>query len=261
MDLGLRDRVAIVGSSSAGIGKATAMALAREGASVTICSRDEATLRMTELEIARASSQHRLLAIPSDTRDADEIKRVVRGTFNRFGRVDILVTSMGQPPPGPPSQLEDEEWEQNLERNFLSVVRMCREVIPYMQQQQWGRIINPISVPIWHSSRGRVVSTSSPMAVLGYSKMLAVEMAPFNITVNTVLAGAIDTERLTAFYETLAQDQGVPFPEIVKMDIPMHRLGKPEEMGDLITFLASERASYITSANIPMDGGAVQFSL
>ena len=264
MDLGLRDRVAIVGGSSKGIGRAIALALAREGASVTICARNETELRKTEMEIARTSSQHHVLAIPADLAHTEDIKRAVRGTFNRFGRIDISVNNLGGPPPGRPSELEDEEWQEDLEQHFLSVVRMCREVVPYMKQQQWGRIINRLSMTTQPPRHGPGASVSSRMAVAGYARMLALELAPFNITVNNLLPGPILTDRLTAVYEKEATEQNRPTEEIV-MDttkaIPMGRLGKPEEVGDLIAFLASERASYITGASIPLDGGATQIPL
>ena len=264
MDLGLRERAAIVGGSSRGMGKATALALAREGASVTICARDESDLRKTEMEIARISSQQHVLAVPADLSQPDEIKRVVRNTFNRFGRIDILVANLGGPPLGRPSELDDASWSAALEASFLSVVRMCREVIPFMKQQQWGRIINMLSTAVKQPIDGLVLSTSSRLAVVGYAKMLASELASYNITVNNVLPGSILTDRLSSLHEARAKELGSDTEKVVKEatdKIPMRRLGKPEEMGDLIAFLASERASYITGASIALDGGAIQATL
>ena len=264
MDMGLRERVAIVGGSSKGMGRATALALAREGASVTICARGEAELRKTEIDIARTSTQHHVLAIPADLSHAEDIQRVVRSTFNRFGRVDILVNNLGQPPMRRPSELTDGEWDEALELNFFSVVRMSREVMPYMQQQQWGRIVNRLSVPPRQSLKHQVAPISSPMAVVGYAKMLALELSPFNITVNNVLAGPVDTNRLASLYEEEAQAHGHPIGETMKRvvkDIPIGRLGKPEEIGDLIVFLTSDRAGYITGASIPIDGGSAHLTL
>ena len=261
MDLGLRDRVAIVGGSSKGMGRATALALAREGASVTICARDEANLRKTEIEIARASSQHHVLAIPADLGRIEDIKRVVRATFNRFGRIDVSVNNVGGPPEGSASELEDEEWEEALEQGFFSVLRMSREVVPYMKQQQWGRIINRLSIFVKQPQEGMALSTSTRVAVVGYSKTLSTELAPFNITVNNVLPGYIMTERLASTYEARAQEQGRSADEAIKdaaRAIPMGRHGKPEEVGDLIVFLASERASYITGCSVSLDGGTLQ---
>lgn len=264
MDLGLEDRVAVVGGSSNGIGKAAALSLARGGASVTICGRDEAELRKAEIEIARTSTQHHVLAILADLTRMDDIKRVVRGTFNRFGRIDIAVNNMVDTPRGLPSELGDESWENAMEQSFLSVVRMSREVIPYMKQQQWGRIVNRLSLFPKQPSEGSVLSTSSQMATVGYAKMLATELATFNITVNTVLPGVILTDGMTSFYEEKAKEQGRSGADVLKevsRSIPMARLGKPEEVGDLIAFLASERASYMTGASIPLDGGMLKSTL
>ena len=264
MDLGLEERVAVVGGSSSGIGKAAALSLARGGASVTICGRDEAELRKAEIEIARTSTQHHVLAIQADLTRMDDIKRVVRGTFNRFGRIDIAVNNMVDTPSGLPSELGDESWETAMEQSFLSVVRLSREVIPYMKQQQWGRIVNRLSLFAKQPSEGSVLSTSSQMAVVGYAKMLATELATFNITVNTVLPGVILTDGMTSFYEEKAKEQGRSGDDMLKevsRSIPMARLGKPEEVGDLIAFLASERASYMTGASIPLDGGMLLSTL
>ncbi|MCE2404727.1 MAG: SDR family oxidoreductase [Dehalococcoidia bacterium] len=264
MDLGFRDRVAIVGGSSKGMGRAIAMALAREGASVTVCARNEGELRRAEIEIARASSQHHVLAIPADlSRDAD-IKRIVRSTFNRFGRIDIAVNNVGTSPLGQPSELEDREWGEALEQNFFSVVRMSREVVPYMKQQQWGRIVNRLSISVKQPMDGMGLATASRMGVVGYSKMLANELAPFNITVNNVLAGYIQTDQLSAYYENRARETGRSAEEMMNEAarvVPMGRLGRPEDVGDVIAFLASERAGYITGENVVLDGGAVRATL
>ena len=152
------------------MGKTAALALAKGGASVTICARSEADLRKTELEIARVSSQHHVLAIPADLSRGEDIKRVVRSTFNRFGRIDISVNNIGGPPSGRASEMDDEQWDQALDQNFLSVVRMSREVVPYMKQQQWGRIINRLSISVRQPRDGVVLSTSSRLAVVGYPR-------------------------------------------------------------------------------------------
>ena len=264
MDLGFRDRVAIVGGSSKGMGRAIAMALAKEGASVTVCARNEGELRRAEIDIARANTQHHVLAIPADlSRDAD-IKRIVRSTFNRFGRIDIAVNNVGASPLGQLSEIEDQEWEEALEQNFFSVVRMSREVVPYMKQQQWGRIINRLSISVKQPLDGMGLATASRMGVVGYSKMLAAELAPFNITVNNVLAGYIHTDQLSAYCESRAQETGGSAEEMMKevaKAVPMGRLGKPEDVGDVIAFLASERAGYITGENVVLDGGVVKATL
>lgn len=260
MNLGLKERVALVGGSSKGMGKATAIALAQEGAFITICSRTESELRQAEIDIARSASQQHVLAITADLSVPGNIKRVIRDTINRFERIDIVVNNIGGPPPGKPSELGDEEWQNALEQNFLSAVRMSREVIPYMKQQRWGRIINLLSNAVRQPTLDLVLSTSSRLAVVGYAKMLSNELAPFNITVNNVLPGAVMTDRMTSLYAAMAKNEGKSTDELIKQSsqrIPMRRLGRPEEMGDLITFLASEKASYITGQNISLDGGAL----
>lgn len=264
MDLGLKDRVAIVGGSSKGMGKATAVALAREEAFVTICAREESELRRTEMEIARIASQGRVLAIPADISDPDNIKRVVRDTFNRFERIDIVVNNIGGPPPGKPSEIEDQKWLEAIELNFMSAVRMSREVIPYMKQQRWGRIINLLSNAVRQPVLNLVLSTSSRLAVVGYSKMLSNELARFNITVNNVLPGQVSTDRMTTLYTAIAEEKNRSVEDLMKEAaqlIPMGRLGRPEEMGDLIAFLASPKASYITGQNISLDGGALSATI
>ena len=260
MDLGLRDRVAIVGGSSKGMGKATAVALAREGALVTICARTESELRKVEMEIARLASQRHVMAIPADLSKPENIKMVVRDTFNRFERIDVVVNNIGGPPPGRPSEIKDDAWHNALEQNFMSAMRMSREVIPYMKQQRWGRIINLLSNAVREPVLNLVLSTSSRLAVVGFSKMLSNELANFNITVNNVHPGQVMTGRMTSLYGAMAEGSDRSAEELMRAaahQIPMRRLGRPEEMGDLIAFLASERAGYITGQNISLDGGAL----
>ena len=261
MDLGLKDRVAIIGGSSRGIGRAIAMAFAQEGASVTITARTEADLRRTEIELARIGSQHHVLAIPADLSLAGDARRVVRDTSNRFGQIGILVTHIWYETPGRPSEFHDEAIMTAIEQNFLSAIRLTREVIPYMKQQRWGRIIHLLPTQVKQPTDGTALATSSQLALAGYSKMLATELAPFNITVNNVVSGPIQTEFLTAAFESRAEEQRRTSEEVV-LDtvgaIPMGRLGRPEEVGDLVAFLASDRAGYVTGTSVVIDGGMLQ---
>ena len=261
MDLGLKDRVAIVGGSSRGLGRAIATAFAQEGANVAISARTEADLRRTELELARVGSQQHVLAIPADLSVARDIRRVVRDTFNRFGQISILVTHMGYGPPGRPSEFNDETIMTALEENFLSSIRFAREVIPYMKQQRWGRIVHLLPSLGRRSANGTVLSTTSQLALVGYSKMLANELAPFNITVNNLVSGPVETNFLTSSVESEAQVSGKAFDDLMRdtiNSIPMGRLGKPEEVGDLVAFLASDRASFLTGSSVVLDGGMRQ---
>ena len=261
MDLGLRDRVAIVGGSSRGIGRAIAIAFAKEGASVTVCARNEAALRRTEIELARIGSQHHVLAIPADLSVPRDIRRVVRDTFNRFDQVGILVTHVGGTQIGPAVEFEDETISSALEGTFFSAVRLTREVIPHMKQQHWGRIINLMSPPVQEARAGMALSASAQLAVMGYFKTLANELAPFNITVNNVVSGPVETELFMSRLEDQAQTQGRPAEELLQKtisEVPMGRLGKPEEVGDLVAFLASDRSGFMTGTTVVADGGRFQ---
>ena len=264
MDLGLRDRVAIIGGSSRGIGKAVALAFAQEGASVTISARTETDLRRTEIELARISSQHHVLAIPADLSSARDTRRVVRDTINRYGHVSVLVNHVWEGPEGRPSEFHDDVIISSLEQNFVSAVRLTREVIPYMKQQRWGRIIHLFPSQVQRPVAGSPLSSSSQIALMGFSRMLATELAGFNITVNNVIAGPVETEFLTSSIEAEAEKQQRTAEEITHDAtdlIPMRRFGKPEEIGSLIAFLASDRAAYMTGANVVIDGGMLQAAL
>jgi 3-oxoacyl-[acyl-carrier protein] reductase len=243
------------------MGRAIALAFAQEGANVAISARTETDLRHTEIELARVGSQQHVLAIPADLSVSRDIRRVVRDTFNRFGQIGILVTHMGFGPPGRPSEFNDETIMTALEDNFLSSVRFAREVIPYMKQQHWGRIVHLLPSLGRRSASGAALSATSQLALVGYSKMLANELAPFNITVNNLISGPVETDYLTSAFESEAQESGKAFEELMKetvATIPMGRLGKPEEVGDLVAFLASDRASFITGTSVVLDGGMRQ---
>ena len=270
MDLGLRDRVAIVGGSSRGIGRSIALAFAHEGANVTICARTESDLRRAEIELARASSQQHVLAIPADITDARDIRRVVRDTVSRFGQINVLVTQMvnrlEDAPIDRPSELEDETITATLDESFLGAVRFAKEVVPYMKQQRWGRIVNLLphfsmnAIPVGTvaATDESALNTSNRMALTGYAKSLANELAPFNITVNNLIHGPILSEALTTTLEERSRKEN-KFPNQLLEDaagmIPMGRLGKPEEVADLAAYLCSDRASYLTGASVVLDGG------
>jgi 3-oxoacyl-[acyl-carrier protein] reductase len=261
MDLGLKDKVAIVGGSSRGIGRAIAIALAKEGASVTICARNEAALRTTEIELARIASQRHVLAIPADLSVERDIRRVVRDTFNRFDQVGILVSHVGNADQGPSVEFEDANITQAFEANLLSAVRLAREVIPHMKQQHWGRIINLLSPVSLQAVNNMGLSTATQMAVIGYFKTLANELGPFNITVNNIVSGDIDTEQFSSRVERQSLNHNGNTEEFVKniiSQIPIGRIGKPEEIGDLVAFVASERSGFVTGTSIIADGGAFQ---
>ena len=261
MDLGLRDRVAIVGGSTRGVGRAIATALVREGASVTICGRDEHDLRHTEIELARIASQHHVLAIPADLSQARSARRVVRDTVNRFGQVGILVGHVWYGSSERPSEITDETMLASFEQNYMSAVRLSREVVPYMKQQRWGRIIHWLPSDVKQPGEDTALSTSSQVGLMAYLKILSSELARFNITVNNVVSGPIETEWFASSVEAESEQQSRSSDDVLEekvSEIPMGRLGRPEEIGDLVTFLASDRAGYMTGANVVIDGGMLR---
>ena len=261
MDLGLADRVAIVCGAGLEVGKHVAMALAGEGARVSLCARDEEGLRTAELEVARIGSQHNVLAMPADLSQPRDIRRVVRDTFNRFGQIDILVVRIRQPNRGSLADIEDSETADEVERHLLSPVRLSREVIPYMKQDHWGRIINLDLASMQQVVEGVPQANARQLYLIGYFKTLALELAPFNITVNSLLTGALDTEELKEYLRDQAMVEETELEELTNRTVkrvPMRRLGKPREVGEMVAFLASEKAGYLTGATISVDGGQNQ---
>jgi len=258
--LGLRGKVALVVAASKGLGKAAALELAREGAAVAICARTEATLRATAAEIERATGSE-VLAVVADVSHADDVERLVQATVDRFGRLDILVTNAGGPPPGYFLDLGDEPWHAAVELTLMSTVRLCRAAIPHMRKNGWGRIVNITSVSVKQPMDNLLLSNALRAGVVGLAKTLSNQFASDGVTVNSVCPGWTLTDRVVELNATRAREDGVSVREVerqVTADIPMGRMGQPQELAALIAFLASERAGYITGTAIPVDGGYVK---
>jgi len=260
MDLGLKDRVAMVAASSQGLGKAVALALAREGAKVALCARNEAALAAAAEEIRRQTGAE-VLAQPTDVTQYDHVRRFVTATTERFGRVDICVTNAGGPPTKPFSATTLEDWDSGVKLNLMSTVYFAREVLPQMQSRKWGRFIAITSVAVKQPIDGLVLSNAVRSAVSGLVKTLSNEYAKDNVLVNNVCPGYTLTARLDELASTLAAAEGTT-PERIherwNRQIPMLRLGTPEEFANVVVFLASERASYVTGVSIAVDGGLVK---
>ncbi len=260
MDLGLRGKVALVAGASQGIGKAIAMGFAREGAKVGICARGEARLMETADEIRRATGGD-VLALVADMTSSQDIQRFVSKSVERFGRLDIAVTNAGGPPPGEFMKFTDEDWENAFRLSFLSALRLTREAVPYMRNVGGGRIVNISSYAVKEPIPGLVLSNAIRSGVIGLAKTLSRELAKDKILINTVCPGRIDTERARKLNQARAERLKRPIEEInreMEVEVPMGRYGTPDETADLVLFLASERASYITGTSILIDGGLVR---
>ena len=258
MDLGISGRTAIVGGSSKGMGKATALALAREGVNVAICARHGDELEQAASEIGAATGPAQVLAVTADLSMSDDIRRLVDQTVQRWGHVDIVVNNTGGPPPGLAAEIADDQWHAGMELSFFSAVRLSHLVVPIMRSRRWGRIVNILSMSIKEPEDNLAISTVARTAVAAYARVLALEVAKDGITVNNVLPGSIATGRLQAVAEMQARFHGRELDTAMDYrlsQIPTGRFGQPEEMADLITFLVSERAGFITGTSILLDGG------
>ena len=260
MNLGLKGKVAIVAASSKGMGKATAMALAAEGARIAMCARGVDALAKAAQDV-QDRHQADVLAVPADVTRYDDVKRVVQETVGRWGTVNILVNNAGGPPPGTFADVDDSAWQSAFELNLLSTIRFIREVVPHMRKAGGGAIINIQSVSVKEPIDNLILSNSIRSGVNGLAKSLSRELAKDRIRVNTVLPGAIQTDRLRQVIAGQAQRQGRSVEEIRRTwegEIPLGRLGEPEDVADMIVFLASERANYVTGVTVQVDGGRVR---
>jgi 3-oxoacyl-[acyl-carrier protein] reductase len=260
MDLGLKDRVALVMASSQGLGKASARSLAQEGADITICARREGPLLETKQQI-EAESGRRVLAVPTDLSDPAQITQLVQKMMAEYGRIDVLVTNSGPPGGGDLLEMSDEVWQRAIDNQMMSVVRICREVIPIMQKQKWGRIVHITSTSIKQPLGPLMLSSAARMGLAGLSKITANQYAADNVLIHTICPGPFLTEAEVTFFERSAAEKGITPEEAQQQwitDIPMERIGDPQEFGDVVAFLASERASYMTGTVIQVDGGRIQ---
>ncbi len=260
MDLGLAKKVALVAASSQGLGRACARSLAGEGATVVINGRRADVLEKTRRQLAEETGSE-VVAVQGDLSKSEDIKRLVHSILEKLGRIDILVTNCGPPPHGVFAELSDEKWDIANELVMKSVVRLCRMVLPAMQKQGWGRIVNITSTSVKQPLGDMVLSTAGRMGVVGLSKILANQYAKSGITVNTVCPGPYMTEAEARFFAEEGNKRGISAEQAAAewlTDIPMGRIGDPQEFGDVVAFLASERASYMTGVLLQVDGGRVQ---
>jgi 3-oxoacyl-[acyl-carrier protein] reductase len=249
-------RVALVCAASRGLGRASAEALARDGARVAICARGGPAL--ADAAAAIDASGGEVLPLEADLRRAEDITRVVEATVRKFGGLDILVTNSGGPPSGPFMALDESAWIDAIDALLLSVVRLCRAAIPHMQARGGGRIIHITSISVKQPIEGLVLSNALRSAVTSLAKTLSVELAPQKILVNCVAPGYTRTDRVVELAGQSAAREGTT-PDVIEQrilaKIPMGRMGEPKEFGEVVAFLASPAASYVTGVTIPVDGG------
>jgi 3-oxoacyl-[acyl-carrier protein] reductase len=258
MDLGLKGKRALVMAASRGLGFASARALAQEGCDLVICSRDQQ--RITEAaERLRRDTGVRVHAIAADVSGAREASMLVEATVAQYGGLDILVHNAGGPPAGDFSSVNEEQWHKAYEQNLLSFVRVVNAAVPEMKRAGGGRILTIASSSIRQPIPNLVLSNTFRAGIWGLAKSLSRELAPFGILVNVIAPGRIQTERLDELDQAHAARTGRSFEDIRKetvATIPIGRLGRPEELGNLVAFLASSAASYITGQAIMVDGAA-----
>jgi 3-oxoacyl-[acyl-carrier protein] reductase len=260
VDLGLRGKVALVAASSRGLGRAVAEELASEGASLVLCARDGDALATCAGEIESKWSVP-VLAVPADVGVRGGPEGVVGAGIERFGRVDILVTNSGGPPSGPFDSLTLEQWDDAARLLLSSAVEFARVVLPGMKERGWGRILAVTSIAAKQPVPSLVLSNSLRAAVTGLTRTLADEVARNGVTVNTILPGYTETERVVELNEATARREGIEPAEArarIEAEIPMGRLGEPREFAAMAAFLVSERASYVTGQSIAVDGGWIK---
>ena len=252
MDFGLLNKGALVMASSKGLGKAVAAELANEGCNVVICGRNDDTLKNTSDEITSESGRE-CYYVQGDITSQNDRKRILSYSKSKIKSIDVLVTNSGGPKPGSFDDHDNEDWRDAYSLLVESTVSMIRGVLPDMKEQKWGRIITITSQAVKQPVEGLILSNSVRSAILGLVKTLSIELGKHNITVNNVLPGYTLTDRL----ETLIRQRGTSL-ENISVNVPLKRVGLPNEFAAAVAFLASEKASYINGVSLPIDGGWIK---
>lgn len=260
MDLGLKNKTALVLASSRGLGKATAMKLAEEGANVMIASRNESELQKTAQEIRDQTNANVHYKV-CNVMDNEQIIELVHETVTKFKTIDILVNNTGGPPAGNFDDFSDKDWMNAFELTLLSVIRTIRAVLPYMRKQKSGRIVNIASSSFKQPLENLTLSNTFRTGIMGLAKSLSQELAKDNILINTVGPGKIATDRVKELDRLRAEREGISLEEVVsrsEAQIPLGRYGKPEEFANVVAFLCSEANTYVTGQAILVDGGLIK---
>jgi 3-oxoacyl-[acyl-carrier protein] reductase len=260
MELGLNGRVALVAGSSSGLGEAVARSLAAEGCNLVICARRIDNLRAVANDI-ESRNHVRVLPVQADLSIPEQVDGILTAAINGFSHVDILVNNAGGPPAGKFEEITEADWQKTVNSLLMSAVKLTRGVLPGMKERRWGRIINITSIAVKQPVENLMLSNSIRAAVTGFARTLSNEVAPWGITVNNVLPGYTHTQRVEYLAKRASAESGVTREEALKnwtQQIPMGRLARPSEFADMVTFIASERASYVTGTSIPVDGGWIR---
>jgi 3-oxoacyl-[acyl-carrier protein] reductase len=260
MFLGLRGKTALIGAASKGLGYAIARELAMEGATIVICARTKEPLKEARDKLATETGA-KVYGIPADLTKYEDVKRVAATSLEKLGRIDVLVNNNGGPPAGAFELHDSAVWQEAFDQILRSAVEMSRAVLPGMKERHWGRIINVTSMAAKQPVDNLILSNSLRAAVHGFARSLANEVAEYGITVNNILPGYTRTERVESLAAATAKRDNVDTASVLsrfEKDVPMKRLGEPEEFAALAAFLASERASYITAQSIAVDGGWIR---
>lgn len=256
MDLGLSGRVAMVAAATKGLGRAIALELAREGCRVSVCARSADALGEVQaaLDVAGKGGA---LAVRADVSSADDLRAWHEQTVNRLGRVDILVTNTGGPPAGRFLDLTEGQWRAGVESTLMNVIRLSQLVIPSMRERRWGRIVHLTSFVAKQPMELLTVSSTLRAGLSALTTTMAQQLAPDGVLVNAVLPGHFLTDRQVHLNEIRAKEAGVTRGEYesrVQQAIPLRRFGRPEELGQVVAFLCSDRASYVSGASLQIDG-------
>lgn len=256
----LKGKTAIVTAASRGIGKGVARVLAREGANLVIASRDLERLSKTASEI-KSETGAEVVPVQADLTKRADVSKIVETAIRTFGGIDVLVYNTGPPKPGTFLELTEEDWDYAVKLLLMSAVWLTKDVLPHMMKKRGGRIIYITSLTLKRPLPNLTLSNVIRLSIAGLVKTLAYQLAPYNILVNAVLQGYVETERVLEVARDRAAREGRSLEDVLKAmagEIPLGRMAKPEEIGELVAFLASDKAGYITGSLINIDGGYIQ---
>ena len=260
MDFGLKDKVAVIGGASKGLGRACAEVLAEEGMKLVICSRSQASIDEAAAAIKKNTGVE-VLAFAGDLDQHATIKELFAATLKKFDRVDVLISNSGGPPLAKAVDATEEQWAVAVQRSLLFFARMAREALPPMRAQKFGRIINILASTIYQPIPNLALSGATRMGVVAYAKSLADEVGRDGILVNNIAPGSLLSERMLGNVQARAKELGITLEKALEeraKETAVGRIGEPRELANLAAFLASGKSSYITGATIRVDGGLVR---